>query len=151
MDPAIVSLNLKYETMFYQQQSPFLSGQEKPNSTFAYFSRGCPHYKSDKMTTYLYKTTSIIPNMIKVDENFWLEDLYKWVETIVNRRIRKNIRELNDIIINELGFNGWFSETSFSNQYIFSDVVIDNYLELVDEIIKNPDYPNEESNGEYFI
>ncbi len=151
IEPTIVNLNLTYDILYHQRRGIFKNGLDKPNYNFAYFSRSCPHYKSDKMNVYKYKVNDVIPNMIKLDDDFWPEDLYEWASKKLGRHINKNAYELNDIIIRELGYSGWFFDTTYSNEYVLSKDIIDGYLELVDETINDDREPDEEADGEYYF
>lgn len=149
MEPQIVTLDLTNSKLYHQRRYLFLNGGNKPNYHFAYFSKNRPYYgDNDDLNTYVYTVTTLIPQMILLDNDFWPEDLYQWVSCQIGQPIQKDAYILNQHII-DLGYNGWFNIEN--NEYVISQNIINNHLKFSYQIIQNNQFPDQESHGHYYL
>lgn len=147
-EPDIVTLDLSARKVIHQRwNGDFANGGDKPYHRFAYFSVDEPYYgDTPDINTYVYRSVGPINRVVKVTGP--PEDLYAWVEKQVGREIPDDIYVLNDVLVGEMGYNGWFRH---EYEYVFSKHVIDTGLELERKVVRNATRPAVEEHGTYFM
>jgi len=152
LNPTVNTVDIRDSILYHQRHDEFKGGRDRPYYTFAYFSRDKPHYSGTGMNIYRYTVNGMIPYLIFINDDYFPEDLYKWLNAIMNKDIEEDAYVIGNLLIS-LGYNGWYIDNPKynTNEYILSKEAIDNKLDFLDKTIVNPGEPEEESHGKYFL
>lgn len=143
--PTVIDLDMTGIDIFHQSKYFLCDGI--PIGNFAYFSLKDPYYDDSSYNVYRYRYRCTIPRMVRLDDHFWPEDLYAFVQREVGHPIPEIHRALNDGLIS-LGYGGWYNVSD--NEYIVSREIF-QYFVVVDAKVESDSEDPVYDYTEYYI